>query len=409
MIRRLQVKLILAAMLSLSIVLAAVLSIASILNYRQIVQNADIILSVLEKNNAQFPDSGFPAEDYPSGGRLNSPELPFESRYFSVLVSQAGEVLSANIGKIAAIDQETAESYALTVLQSGKKRGFLGNYRYAVSQISSDAHIIFLDCGRSLYSFHDFARNCLGVTGAGLLAVLALLVLISGRIVHPFSESYEKQKRFITDAGHELKTPLAIIDVNAEALRLEQGDNEWLQAIQSQTKRLSELTGKLILLARMEEARPQLQWVVFPLSDVVEDTAAAFQPLAKSKQKTLQTQIHPGLSLRGDPGAIEQLVTILLDNAVKYADEGGDIGLSLEKIRGSVRLVVRNPASGISRETIEHLFDRFYRGDPSRNSEVGGYGLGTAIAYAIVNSHKGRITASCPDGHTLKITATFPA
>ena len=180
----------------------------------------------------------------------------------------------------------------------------------------------------------------------------------SARIVKPFSENYEKQKQFITDAGHELKTPLTIIDADAEVLEMDIGQNEWLSDIQEQTKRLEQLTNSLIQLARMEE-QPRMEKIEFPISDLVEETAETFQALAKTHNKNLTTHIQPMLSMTGDEKAIRQLVTILMDNAVKYSDEGGTISLTLEKQKNLIKLSVLNTAKLIPRESLTHLFDRF--------------------------------------------------
>ena len=195
----------------------------------------------------------------------------------------------------------------------------------------------------------------------------------SARIVKPFSENYEKQKRFITDAGHELKTPLTIIDADAEILEMDYGENEWLSDIQNQTKRLAELTNSLIFLAKMEEEQTKIPMLEFPISDMVEETVETFQALAKVQNKTLTSDIEPMLSLKGDEKAIRRLITILLDNAVKYSGEEGKISLTLKKQKNHIHLSVWNTTEQISKEQIAHLFDRFYRTDESRNSETGGY------------------------------------
>lgn len=257
-------------------------------------------------------------------------------------------------------------------------------------------------------SFRTFLFTVVGVSLIGLLAVLLLLIFLSERIVKPFSENYEKQKQFITDAGHELKTPLTIIDADAEVLEMDIGENEWLADIQMQTKRLAQLTNSLIQLSRMEE-QPQIEKIEFPISDVVEETVETFQALAKTQNKNLSSRIQPMLSLNGDEKAISQLVTILLDNAVKYSDDGGKIEVTLEKQKNLIRLGVFNTADSVPKESLTSQFNRFYRADPSRNSRTGGYGLGLSIASAIVASHKGKIQAATQDEKSLLIVVSLPA
>lgn len=414
MIRKLRIKLILASMLSLLLVLAVIFGAVGVLNYKKIVTDADSILTILEENDGSFPigrhpgDGQFITDAPPKETHRFSPELPYESRYFSVFLTQDGAVLSVNTGKIAAVDTETAVEYAQAVFNTGNSQGFIGDYRYTAYDAETETHIIFLDYGREMSSFRTFLFTSIGVCILGLLAVLLLLIFLSGRIVKPFSENYEKQKQFITDAGHELKTPLTIIDADAEVLAMDIGENEWLSDIQTQTKRLAELTNSLILLSRMEE-QPQTEKIEFPLSDLLEEAVETFQTLARARGKTLCSHIQPMLSMSGDEKLIRQLVAILLDNAVKYSDDGGYIEFSLKKQKTTIYLSVFNTAESISRESLSHLFDRFYRADKSRNSKTGGYGLGLSIASAIVHTHKGKITASTQDGKSLLIVAAFPS
>lgn len=413
MIRKLRIKLILVSMLSLLLVLTVIFGVVGILNYRKIITDADRILAILEENDGSFPLSEHPEEDRSlsegrqKGDPLFSPELPYESRYFTVFLTEDGMISAVNTGKIAAVDTETAMEYAQEVFDEGTSQGFIGDYRYTAYTSENEIHIIFLDYGRELNSFRTFLFTSTGVGVIGLLAVLLLMIILSSRIVKPFSENYERQKQFITDAGHELKTPLTIIDADTEVLEMDVGENEWLRDIQTQTKRLAQLTNNLILLSRMEE-QPQIQKIEFSISDLVEETVDTFQALAKTHNKILSGQIEPMLSMTGDEKSIQQLLTILLDNAVKYTDDGGKIEVCLEKKKNMIHLSVFNTVESISNENLAHLFDRFYRVDKSRNSQTGGYGLGLSIASAIVAAHKGKITASTQDGKSLMIVAAFP-
>ncbi|MGI5960008.1 MAG: sensor histidine kinase [Massiliimalia sp.] len=413
MIRTLRIKLIIASMLSLLMVLSVIFGVVGILNYRKLVINADNILEILSENDGNFPMENHmggeppPSDIFHKNERQFSPELPYESRYFSVFLAENGTVISANTGKIAAVDTSTAIDYAQTVAKSNRLKGFVDDYRYLVYFVGTERHIIFLDCGRDMGSFRTFLFTSAGVGVAGLLAVLLLLIILSGRIVKPFSENYEKQKRFITDAGHELKTPLTIIDADAEVLEMDLGENEWLSDIQNQTKRLAQLTNSLILLSRMEEM-PQIEKIEFPISDIAEEAVEGFQALAKTQNKILTSHVQPMLSLCGDEKAIRQLITILLDNALKYSNDGGRIDLTLEKQKNTIRLSVFNTTPFIEKASLPHLFDRFYRTDQSRNSRTGGYGLGLSIAAAIVNTHKGKIWAVTQDEKSLTITVSLP-
>lgn len=408
MIRKLRIKFILLSMFSLLLVLMVIMGTVSVLNYRKIVANADSTLAILRENDGRFPKPDKSIGDWEKGPKGISPELPYESRYFSVRMDAFGMVISADTGKIAAVDTATAMEFAQTVWEEGKEKGFVGEYRYVTQASTEDTQIIFLDCGRSLSTFRSFVFTSCWISLLGLLAVLILLVFLSARIVKPVAESYEKQKRFITDAGHEIKTPITIIDADAEVLELDLGENEWLRDIRIQAKRLAALTNDLIFLSRMEEEQVQLQMIEFPFSDLVSETAQSFQALAKAQNKTFTVHIQPMISLYGDEKALRQLVSILLDNALKYSEADGDISLSLKKEGKTVCLSVYNTTASVSREQLSHLFDRFYRADPSRNSRTGGYGIGLSIAKAVVSAHRGKITAHTQDGHSLLVTVLLP-
>ena len=318
-------------------------------------------------------------------------------------------MLSTDTGKIAAVDQAAAAEYAQKVWSSWQSSGFLEDYRFIRSAEAGGIRVIFLDCGRSLSSFHAVLLASISISLLGLLAVLVLLILLSGRIVTPAAESYEKQRRFITDAGHELKTPLTIIGADADLLELEHGGSEWLSDIKCQVTRLTGLTNDLVYLSRMDEERPQLQRIEFPLSDVTEEIVQSFQGLAKAQGKTLRMDIQPLLSFTGDEKAIRQLVSILLDNAVKYSPEGGTVSVRLEKEGRFLKLAVSNTtAQPMEQDKLHLLFDRFYRLDQSRSSSTGGYGLGMSIAQSIVAVHRGKIRADSPAENVLSVLVTLP-
>ena len=406
MIKKLRIKLIATSMVSLFLVLFVIGGIVGIINHKKIVADADRILDILEENDGTFPrmEPGEKKEGPPG----MSAEIPYESRYFSVLFDDNGTVILTDTSKIASVDTETAVNYASEVWEKKSEEGFRNNYRYRMYSSDSNVRIIFLDCRRQLNNFHNFLLTTFSVSGVGLLSVFILMLGLSARIVKPFSDNYEKQKRFITDAGHELKTPLTIIDADAEILEMDFGENEWLQDIQAQTSRLADLTNALVMLSRMEEGVSRDTKIEFPLSDIVEEVCHTFQAPAKVQQINLDSKIEPLISMNGDENAIRELITILLDNAVKYSNENGTISVTLGKKKNRIYLSVFNTTESISKEQISHLFDRFYRTDASRNSQTGGYGLGLSIAAATVESHHGKISAETKDEKSLKIIVVFP-
>lgn len=424
MIKRLRRKLVAACMISLAIVLAVILGGVNLMSYQKVVADADTVLTLLGSNDGEFPKLHSGSETPPDGevpmdsgrGKRDllgtkglSLETPYESRFFSVVLNEDGQALQTDIAQIAAVDEESAQLYAQSAVESGHTAGFLDDYRYLVLAEEGNTRVIFLDCGRSLSSFRTTLLASVALSLLGLLAVLVLLLILSHRIVRPVAESYEKQKQFITDAGHELKTPMTIISADAELAEMECGGNQWLADIRRQTERLTGLTNDLIYLSRMEEEQPPLQVIEFPLSDVAEEMALPFLAPAKSQEKELALHIQPMLSFTGDEKAIRQLISILLDNALKYSPAGGQLELRLEKQGRNILLTVTNTTiQPVEKDKLSHLFDRFYRSDQSRNSQTGGYGLGLSIARSIVLAHKGKIRAESPDGATLSVVVSFP-
>ncbi len=402
MIRKLRIKLVTAAMLSLLAVLTAIIGTAGWMNYKNIVTEADQKLLILTGSSEQLQDKSLESMQGMTA------DTKYEMRYFTAVLNEDNTVQSVNVTRISAVDASQAAAYAEEIAAGDSDSGFIDSYRYLVYQDSSGRTCIaFLSCFRDLRSFRSFMLTCTGMSLLGSLAVLILLIITSGKIVKPVSDSYEKQKRFITDAGHELRTPLTIISADAEVLEMDYGESEWLDDIRSQTRRLSDLTSDLVLLTRMEE-QPDAEKIQFSLSRAAEETAAEFEMAAAAKGIRLNTSIEPEQSMLGNERNIRTLMRVLLDNAVKYTDESGTISLTLDRWKNQTRIRVFNTTEHIEKASMEHLFDRFYRTDQSRNSATGGYGLGLSIAAAVTGAHGGKITASTEDEKSLLITAVFP-
>ncbi len=406
MIRRLKIKFIALALTALFVLLAVIVTGMNLLNYKSVVQEADATLSLLSQNQGVFPNFEEGKTDWLPPGM--SPEIPFESRFFSVLINEDEEIIHTETSRIYAINKNTAIEFAEEVLSEGKDRGFVENYRYCSSSEKTRTRITFLDCGRKLDLYRDFAAFSICMSLLGYAVTAIAVYFFAGKFIRPVAESYEKQKRFITDAGHEIKTPLTIISANVDVLKMDMGENECLEDIEKQAKRLAGLTNDLVYLARMEESQNTVQMIEFPVSEIIYDTAVPFQTLAQVQNKELSCQVQPMLSMCGNDKAISQLISILLDNAIKYSPRDSQILLSFRRQGRKLILKVSNPsATLLTDENLRHVFDRFYRTDPSRNSETGGNGIGLSMAHAIVTSHGGKISACSHDGKSFLITVTF--
>lgn len=408
MIRKMQKKFVLVSMGAFLLVLAVIISAIHIVNYTEVVREADELLEFLSENKGRFPQIHGGMNPPMLPGDM-SPETPYESRYFSVtFAGDTGKVIQVETSRIASIDTTQAIAYGQTVLEGEKSRGFVENFRYSAEEEGNAVRIVFLDCGRKIDACKDFMLASIGISLAGYLLVFSLIAYFSSRIVRPISEGYEKQKQFITNAGHEIKTPLTIIRADADVLEMELGENEFLEDIQKQTKRLGELTNHLVELARMEEDGRELRMIEFPFSDVVSEAAASFQALAQTRNRCILCNVQPMLTLKGNEKSIRQLVGILLDNALKYSPEQSEIVLTVQRQSGGISLSVYNDTlHPVPQESLPHLFERFYRVDPSRNSQTGGYGIGLSVAKAIVTAHGGKIKASTEADKGLYITAAF--
>ena len=331
------------------------------------------------------------------------------ARFFSITMSPDREVLNIQLLVTAVIDSDEVAALAIEVMTKEAASGFQGSYRYLRQSDGNTVQIRFLDCGREIRSFQRYLLTSLLLSALGLLVLLGIVIYFSGRIVRHFAESYEKQKQFITDAGHEIKTPLTIIQADADVLEMDLGENEWLTDIQSNVRRLTDLTNDLVSLARMEEGGSLLELVEIPISDVVTETAQTFHTLAQAQNKELHIAVEPMLSMDADEKAISKLVGILMDNALKYSPEGTTISLCLEKQGKQLRLSVENvSAVTLPEGSLDRLFERFYRTDSSRDSQTGGHGIGLSIASAIASAHNGQIHASQPRPGSLRITVTLP-
>ena len=405
MIKKLRVKLVAVAMLSLLLVLSVIMVWLNVENYHAVVTRADSVLTMLRDHNGLFPSNRDSTDREQITRRYRFRQFPNDARFFHVRLDNDGEIASFTTAQIAEPEAIDGEAFVKEALAAQKDAGFVQQYRFIHYDLEDGAHFIFLDCSSALSNAQVFLQNSVVISAVGFFTVFLLLIFFSGRIIKPVSQSYEKQKRFITDAGHELKTPVTIIDADVELLEMDAPGNEWLLDIRHQTKRLSSLTHDLIYLSRLEE-KETFPMIEFPLSEAVSECAASFQALAKTQNKKFFTEIEPMISYQGDENGILRLVNILLDNAVKYADDGGSVSLKLEKTGKKVKITVENTVDALDPDTLDNMFERFYRA-PSSRAKQSGYGIGLSIAKAIVAAHKGKITAAAPGGKTLAVTVVL--
>jgi len=407
MIRKLKTRFVILAMVTLWALLLLVISGLNSLNYLSLLKEADLNIDMImiEREGQTW------FQQYPESLRSRPnrrEEIPFEARYFIIYLDENDEITGCDVDRMFMLSEEDALEYGRFYLNQGKEAGLVDWYRYRRIDTYDGSAVVFLDCGRKIDIFLTFMHIGIAMLFLGLGIGFLVIFFLSGRIVRPVAESHTKQKQFITDAGHEIKTPLTIINANLDLLEMDLGENECIEDIRQQTGRLRSLTNDLVLLSRMEEGGNTMEKIDFPLSDVVADAAKAFRAPLSQRDCELLIEIEPMLSMHGNSKALEQLTSILLDNAVKYSAPGA-VCCRLERQGKSIVLSVSNPSfERLSEEQLSHLFDRFYRSDSSRNSETGGHGIGLSVALAIVTAHGGSIKAVNTEDMIFRITAQFP-
>lgn len=328
-------------------------------------------------------------------GLTQAPEL---SVSFALLTDNEGNLLDTD----SRFDMEE-DFYSEALAQASASPAREGEFTldgtrwaYTIQNNPAGELIVYLDVTAQLRIITTLIYT-FSIVALGMLIVIYVTSrYFANRSIAPVREAFDKQKRFIADASHELKTPLAVINTNADVL-LAAGEEtiesqaKWLHHIKSETERMKTLTNDLLYLTQMDDAREHVMFVPFDLSEAVESVILTMEAVIFEKELNFSYDIEPGLKLTGSSEQMKQVVMILLDNAIKYTNPKGDIRLELKKHHNHLQLKVSNTGEGIAPEHIGKIFDRFYRADASRTRKSGGYGLGLAIAKSIVEQHKGRI------------------
>ncbi len=420
MIRTLQRKFIAIASGCILLILTVVLLCINLISYYSGYRDSMSILSYIAANNGRMPEEDPDSSDVEF---FVTRELRFETRYFSVITDMDGNYIGTNNEHIYSISDTEAEKMYTEVFAGCKTKGSLklsdSYFLFQVKELSGQELnetlfagsvlstfldntaqyklILFMDCTNRFHHIHSMGTFSV-MLGAVCFAVFVLLVSVfSKRAVKPVAENYEKQKQFITNAGHELKTPLTIISANAEVIEAMDGKSEWTQSIRHQVDRLTGLVNDLIAIARLDESAERGDTVMqpFALSEAFLTLAEDFRTVAEQQGKTLEVDIQPDITVTGSEKPLRELLSILLDNAVKYCDDGGSVRAALKTQKHHAFLTVSN--SYAESTDCSRFFDRFYRADTSHNSERSGYGIGLSMAETIVRLHKGRITAQQSD------------
>ena len=410
MLKKLRRRFVAIAMFALAIMFLVQLTAVNVINLYQRDSETKEILKIIADNNGVLPgghDNANTLSDFlnPFGKLEINIETPYSTRYF-VVELRKNVATKISTEHIAAVSDGAAYEYATQVYRRGPGFGIVGSYRYYYKQGTEQSIMVFIDISRDLQLSFALMTISATVTLITLCLILVPVWWLCKQALKPVEEAMEKQKQFITDAGHELKTPIAIISADAEVMELCQGENEWLSSIKKQTVRMNTLVKNLVDLSKMGEEADSKKHTLFNISEAVLDTASNFDTTAKALGKNFTFSAARDIKYNGNEEEIRQLISILCDNAMKYTNENGIIRLNLYKVGKSIQIDVYNTCDYVDPSTVTKLFDRFYRADSSRSRETGGYGIGLSVAKAIVDRHKGKIKA-VTDGTTaitIKIT-----
>ena len=375
------------------------------LNWMMLERQSDMVLETLVDADGIFQQMDFNRP--PPFSRPLDMDRMRASRFFTVRSDFSGNIIDVNIDQISAIDKETAKSYALEVLKTDDTSGRVHGYKYAVKELGPNKLTFFMDTSEQSENFRMvlFASSAIAVLCWVIL--LIIVILLSGKVIRPVLVGMEKQKQFITNAGHEMKTPLAIIQSNNDTMALIHGENKYNIHIRNQTKRLNVLMSNLLTLAKLDEEIP-LPTETVNISDVAGELLPVYMEDAQARNLRFTVQIEPDIVIQTNKDSFRQMLTVLLDNAIKYTPDGGSVRLSLARDGRHIQIIEENTCDPSLEPDPERLFERFYRGDAARTQkESSGYGIGLSAARAICENFGGKLTAEYSSADSIRFTAIF--
>lgn len=385
-------------MFSILFVLAATLTAINVSNFVAINNSANRNIQLVIEHGLDDGPGGVPDPE-PGEEPLPPDETLMHENYFVVVFSENSEIVESNYIHIFSMTNEECEMMAREILSYKSNSGRRYDLKYKKVKEGNNTKVAVIDLYQHLNQARISAWGSLIVGLAAYLVILALIIISSRLVLRPTEMSYAKQKEFITNASHELKTPLTIISTDVEIIEMDHGQSEWTQSIKDQVLNLTQMTNQLVTSARLEEDNASsYQMEEFNVTEVIEESIEAFAASLKNKNLSLSTKLEKDVKLNGNKYLINELLYIFFDNALKYCEKNGDVEVSLKRNKGKVEICFANTLPEGYKVEVDKLFDRFYR-DP--NSKVSGTGIGLAISKQIVELHKGRIEA-VQDGNKIK-------
>lgn len=413
MIRTLQKRFVITAMVAITVLVLFLLGAINIANIVIVRNEIERTMRVVSENDGNIGKMQPPDDSAPPRPSIKAPKNDYDtfmsSNFFVVRFDKDGNVVYVDVSRTSSVTEDEAKDIAGEIYLGGKESGKTGKFRFLMqdTRVGNRTSVVFLDTSEEIFSYLRvlLLSGTVGIVCWGLM--LIFVILLSGRAIRPIAENIEKQKQFVTNAGHEIKTPLAIIRSNTEAMELYNGENKWSRNILEQTVRLGGLMNNLLMLARMDEGNVNVDKAEFSFSDILMGKMEEFGTLMEEKNISLKTDIQSDICINASKNQIEQLISILLDNSVKYTNTGGDIWIDLQKKDKQIRLQIRNTCEELPDVPADKLFDRFYRADSSRQQKTGGYGIGLSVARSIVSANKGKINAEYIKPDIISFTVCF--
>lgn len=408
MIKSLRSRFILIVMESFLVVLVLILLGTNLMNRRNVYNGIDARLTYLAESDMGPPMGMVMSTPQIVRGwvDLNSAGIMNETSYFIFTEYTTGPILRHQLEMLSLMTGADASQLIPELLADTHTHGNIGSYRYFVAARETPYKIVFMNCESEFSSIRSLWRTSLLVGFASFALVLLLVALLSRRAIRPFEQNIENQKRFISNASHELKTPLGIIMSDIDMQVLESGESEWLQNAQLQADHLALLIEQLTTYSLLSEKSRQNADLPVDLSALTEMIAEEIRPLSLAGGQSFTTEIAANIPVYGNEDALRTMLSVLLDNAVKYTPAGGEISLTLSRDKKTV-VRIKNSCAHVDRAELPHLFERFYRGAEHR-ADQDGHGLGLSIASEIAALYGGAIRAEAPDEHHILFTVELP-
>ena len=389
MIKKLKQRIFLLIMLSLSIIMIGLIILYAFLNYNNILNTTvSMINRFVDGEPKRNPNK---IEDY----KLK-PEFNIDGLYRVIIQN------SVIINGSENLTNNEIDEYVLKILKRNNEKGIIDNYIYSVNNINKNTTVISMIKDENTVSHIRITiifSIIMSVISLGIIYIIAKK--LSKTIVKPVEETFEKQKQFISDASHELKTPLAVIEANSDVLEDKVGENKWIDYIQNETESMNKLINELLLLAKIENVGNIKEYKELNLSKEIEIILSMFESVAYEKGVTIESNINEKIFLNGNKEDVEHIVSTLTDNAIKHTKPENEIVVNLKKEKNEIIFEVKNIGNPIPEKEREKIFERFYRIDKSRNRKEKRYGLGLAIAKSTVEKYKGKIVVDYKEGFTI--------